>query len=278
MRLFVRIKLLLKQRPFLVSIVSAIAAVFLAWGYLDRLKAQILEIAEPVHIVVAAKDIAPGESIDPSVVRLESIPRRFLEPMAVTSLEDADGRVAMIALKSGTQLTSAVAKRISEAKWLSALVPMGNRAFAVSIDENQARFVKPYDTTDVLATFDLGPENSLRRTTMTIVEKVQVLAVGTEVADTLPAKPARKEAGVLGIGSNTMPASRGVVALVLSVTPEQAQTLAFAESSGKLAVAIHPFGDEERGVHLMPTTISTITGGSEDLLPLKKGFREYRGR
>lgn len=270
---------ILERRPWAIAALAAAAAVSFSWGYLDRREKEILAVAAPVLVVVAARDVAAGETLGGETLRLEAIPRRYVQPAAFRSLESAIGRIAMVPLRAAMQLTAAVARRPSEVQGVAAQIPAGRRAYVVGVDEERALLIRPNDAVDVLATFDLGNEASVRRTTVTLVENAQVLSVGGEVADAVSSPASRAPGGGLfGSTAASVFPTRGPRAVALAVTREEAQALAFAEVSGRVDLALCPFGDDGEEARARPTTIATITGGHDELAPMKRGFREYRGR
>ncbi|MFH0800021.1 MAG: Flp pilus assembly protein CpaB [Pseudomonadota bacterium] len=270
---------IVKQKPLLVACVSALAACLFAAGYLGSREASIMSVAEPVGVAVAARDIAAGEAIDENAIGMARVPRRFVQPAAFSSVSDAAGRVAVVPIRAGAHMTPANARRVGDARGLAAVIPAGRRAVAIPLDDaaGSSGIIKPYDVVDVMATFDLGQESSVRRTTLTIVEDVQVLAVGSEIADALPApKSAAAKGGMFG--GQAMVPGRAQATATLAVTPAEAQALAFARESGALTVALRAWGDDAGAERTPPTTIATITGGHDELVPMKKGYREYKGR
>lgn len=275
-----RIEEKVKARPALVAAVSALSAVLFASGYLEKRENQMQKVNEPVSVVVAARDIAPGEVLDESSVRLVQVPLRFVQPAAFSKEVEAAGRISTSFLRAGTHVTPAVARKPSERRGVSPLVPAGRRAIAVFLNGDSAgRIVQPNDFVDVLATFDLGNDASTKRTTLSVVENVQVLAVGSEVADSFPSAPAKSAgAGIFGSVHPSPAQARGGVAIALAATPDEAQALAFAEASGKLAITVRPATDDGSRGEGRATTIATITGGYEELAQTKRGFREYKGK
>lgn len=275
---FARIKHALSRRPIALAAAAAFVAMLFAAGYLKEREAELLHVAEPVGVVVAARDIARGEVVDEGNVASRAIPRRYVEPGAFENSDMAAGRIAFVPIRKGAQLTRATARRASRIAGLASLIPAGKRAFTIAIDDvaGVAGIIKPNDMVDVIATVDLGTEASVHRTTLAVVENVQVLAVGKELADALPARHVEEEQGIF---SKRLPAiaSREGMTATLAVTPAEAQVLAFVQESGAVALALRPFADES-GEDTPPTTIATITGSHEQLLPMKRGFREYRGR
>lgn len=250
-----------------------------AKGYLNHREATILKVTEPHATVAASRDISPGEVIDEDSLVVTKIPARFIQPGAFSLPSEAAGRVATQAIRAGGHITAANARRVTETHSTSAIVPIGRRAVAIPLDDaaSASGLIKPNDLVDVIATFDLGQEMSVRRTTLTIIENVPVLAVGNEIADSIP-KPSIQSKGGLFSTSGMPTMSRTQATVTIAVTPAEAQVIAFAKESAALTVALRPFGDDEGNAHTQPTTIATITGGHDDLIPMKKGFREYKGR
>ncbi len=268
------------ERPAVVAVVSALAAVMFASAYLDRREARILRMNDPVPVVIASHDLIKGHMIDHSSVKVARVPRRFVQPTAFSDVDGAVGRVASILIPSGTHLTPAIAQRPSERSGVSPLVPPGRRAMAVTIDDGSAeRIVRPNDFVDVLATFDLGNEAAVKRTTLFVIENVQVLSVGNDVADYISSQPPeRPGSGMLGGMAAKQPLSRRGTSVALAVTPAEASILAFSQASGRVALAVRPVFEEGSAEKLSPTTISAITGGHDELASIRNGFREYRGR
>ena len=271
-------KKLASDCPLLVGLGAAVAAALLAAGYLGSREASILRVTEPVAVVVSARDIAAGEQVDEASVRTVEVPRRFVQPGAFHAVAEAAGRIAALPIRAGAHLTPANARRPSEAHRLAALVPPGLRAVVVLLEEGGAEIVRPDDVVDVLATFDLGSEAAVRRTTLTVASGLRVIAVGGDVADALP--PAPRPGSPSGIFGAALPApsSRAGGLVALAATPAEAQLVAFAQASGRIDLALRPLATEEAGDRPPPTTIATVTGGHDELAPIKRSFREYRGR
>lgn len=274
---FARIGELISKRPLAVSLVAGAAAVLFAVGYIKQREAKILKISEPVQIAKAAKNIRAGEILDYTNTVSSDVPLRFAEPGVFTNVNEAMGHVAMVAIPKGTQVTASNSRLVREVGGLSAIIPSGRRAFALPTDDGVAGLIHPNDWVDVIATFDLGTEAQVKRTTMTLVEGAQVLAVGSSVADLLPQKKQKGErSGIFSEQTTAVSKPRGLI--TIAVTPTEAQKLAFAVQSGAVAFAVAPFGGEQSDIVRIPTTISTIVDGHEDIVPLKRAFREFKGR
>ncbi len=276
--LFVRIKGLLEKRPAAVALFAGLSAALLSSGYLSRREAEIFRIAEPVQVVVASQDIGAGFAIDEENVAAEDIPRRFVAPGALGSVEEARGRVAMVSIAKGTQMTHAIA-RFSGKGGVSSLLPAGMRAFSIAVPRSGAAagLVSPGDHADVLATFDLGDRSFSQMTTLSIVKGARVLAVEKSVAGS-PLEDSKTNSKP-GIFSGAMGQGQWAreISVTLAVSLEEAQTLAFAQQAGAVALAIRPPDDADQISGVSPTTISTIAEGAGGLSPIRKPFKEYRG-
>lgn len=273
---------LLSKKPVLAACISGIAAMLLVSGYIKNREATLLQVTKARQVSIAARDVAAGEFLSADAVETADVPTRFIEPGAFSKLADVTGRVAVIPLRKGTQFTPSNARLAGDVQALASIIPSGKRAVALSFDDaaGLAGLIKPNDTVDVLATFDLGFESSVRRTTLSVVENAAVLAVNTEIADAAPRQSSKDSKG--GIFGNTQAGkqdlTRNQTVITLAVTPAEAQSLAFARDSGILSLSMRPFGDAVDNTRPAPTTIASITGGHEELVSVKRSFREYRGK
>ncbi|HSJ50147.1 MAG TPA: Flp pilus assembly protein CpaB [Actinomycetota bacterium] len=194
------------------AVVSGAAAYLVVDGYAARLETLAPVAGEPVPVVVAARDLARGTSLDDDALRVELVPVAFAPP----------GRIAIPSTLLGRTLTSDVAEgepvtrtRIATSGGpIASLVPSGLRAFPIPVGPSVGA-VRPGDRVDVLATFG-GP----RPYTDTVASGLEVLAV---------VEP----------GGATFDAAGGDRAsLVLLVGPAIAEELAHASAFADLAVAV----------------------------------------
>lgn len=267
------------RKPARVAAFAAVVAMLLAAGYLSRRESALLAQVEPVPVVIATAEIDAGAALDEALLAVATVPRRHREPGAIDAVAQAAGRIAQVPIRTGTQVTAAIARRPSPARGLSAGIPAGRRAIAVSLPRAAAGagLVRPGDAVDVLATFDLGTEAAVRRTTLALVPAAQVLAVNGELigAVELAAGGGARKAGLF----DALPApQRDGIEVTLAVSPEEAQAIAYAQESGALSLALRPFGDEEAVSRPAATSISTISAGNGEIMPLRRAYREYRGK
>ncbi len=206
----------LRSKLFAVLAVVAAGATFgLVRGYAAEIEALRPSTGDPVPVVVAARGIERGTVLVEDALRVERIPSAYAPPGAIGSVQDAVGRTLVSDLAEGEAVTRTrvgagggpVASRVSS----------GLRAFVVGAGI-PAGVLEPGDLVDVIATFG-GP----RPYTETVGTALEVLSIVEEGAGTFEA------AG--GSGPS----------LVLLVSPDTAERLAYATAFASIAVTVAPF-------------------------------------
>ena len=137
------------------------------------------------------------------------------------------------------------------------------RAVSISVNgpASVSGMVRPGDSVDVIGTFDFPDDDGkIRRgdpVTCTILQKVLVLATGSETSKSRPAPRS-------GMGS--MRQQQGYSTVTLSVTPREAEMLAFAEQiRGRLVLTLRNRNDMETEEELPTVNFTTIRKEIEDL-------------
>lgn len=184
-------------------------------AHLARLEANARAAGPGVPVVLAARGLTRGSALDQSSLLQGSVPRRFLPPGALRSLEQAWGRILSADVASGEVLTSA--RLAPPGGPVASLVPPGLRAVPVTAAIPRTAVV-PGDRVDVLVTFAPGAASGGPHAE-TVASEAEVLLVVE--------RPGFEES----VESATV---------VLLVTPETAERLAFARALGDLSLAIAP--------------------------------------
>jgi len=183
-------------------------------GYEARLAALRPVVGTPVPVVVAAQPLVRGAVLGEDALRLEQVPSAFAPPGALRSIADAVGETLVSDLAEGEAVTRT---RVGTTGGpVAAQVPSGLRAFVVP-SGMPAGSVRAGDHVDVLATFG-GPR-----------PYSDTVASGLEVLSVLEAE----HEGFVASGSGTDGPS-----LVLLVTPDAAERLAYAKAFADLTVTI----------------------------------------
>jgi Flp pilus assembly protein CpaB len=198
----------------LLAVVAAVAAYGLVRGYAARLEALRPAVGPLEPVVVAADSIDRGAVLTESVLEIEEIPSSFAPPGTLHSVSLAVGETLASDVAEGEPVTR-TRLGATEAGPVASLIPPGLRAFPVSVAVPVGA-VRSGDRVDVYATFG-GP----RPYTEAVATELEVLVL-------------LQDDGATGITSS---ASSGP-SLVLLVSPEQAERLAYATAFADLAVAI----------------------------------------
>jgi pilus assembly protein CpaB len=195
------------------AVASAVAAFTLVDGYAARLEA-LRFTGDLVPVLVAARPLARGETLTEDALVVRRVPSAFAPPGRIASPVSVAGRTLASDVAEGEPIT---ATRLGVAGGaVAALVPDGLRAFPIT-PGLAAGAVRAGDRVDVLATFG-GP----RPYTDTVASGLEVLAI------------LDPEEGAIAVGADAGPS------LVLLVSPEVAEELAYATAFGELAVTVAP--------------------------------------
>jgi len=220
--------------------------------------------SQAVPVAVAAVNIPWGTKLKRDMIKTvpyltESLPTGYSSDRG-----KLEGRVAIAALKQNEAITEAkLAPTSVEFGGVSAIVKPGRRAVAVKGDKviGLSGFILPGNSVDVLVT--LTDPRTKSEVTKTVLEKIPVLATGTEIQENDKGDPAP------------------VDVYTLEVTPEQAEKLALAATQGKIQFALRNVTDAEpvltRGATI-PQTLSSLRAPEPSPAPkaVKKKTRVRR--
>ncbi|MCL4745305.1 MAG: Flp pilus assembly protein CpaB, partial [Burkholderiaceae bacterium] len=197
----------------LLSLVAGVAAVVLAARWLGEQAS-----GTSAQVVVAARDIDPGQPIGVTMLTLTPWPAGSVPAGAFNDVKALDGRVPKSGLLRGEPVLDAKLAPIGTKGGLSALIGEGLRAITVKVNEvvGVAGFALPGNYVDVMVNTQ---DEKDKPVSMIVLERILVLAVAQEAS--------RDE---------TKP--RVVNAVTLEVTPEQAERIDLARSIGTLSLAL----------------------------------------
>ncbi|HEX2257236.1 MAG TPA: Flp pilus assembly protein CpaB [Afifellaceae bacterium] len=251
---------------FLLALGAGSGAAWLALAMQPGNDAPAAAIAEPApqvempEVLVASADLVQGRALGEEALRWQPWPEAAILPGFITRTEQSD---ATDTLKDAIVRSHILAgEPIREDKlvradsgFLSAILPSGKRAVAVRITaENTAGgFILPNDRVDVLHTQSREGESS-GSVSRTILANIRVLAIDQKADDT------SAEASTIGKTAT------------LELLPEQAETVAAAEASGVLSLALRSVADaDESPQEARPTarTVRVIRAGRTELLRIE---------
>jgi pilus assembly protein CpaB len=212
------------------SLILAALAGIMAHAYAAGMARNGAVAGPTVSVVVAAEPIRRGETIRDQQLHGVPWPESLAPPGSFRDTGRAVGRVALADLAPGEAVTETRLARV-RAGPVASLIPEGSRAFAVPSSLPSGTVVAG-DHVDVLATY------SQEQGVVPGAGRSETVIAGAEVALILGAGGSSGDLSSLDVGLDT--SRSGGVTLVLLVTPEEQERLAYASSFANLQVSIEP--------------------------------------
>jgi pilus assembly protein CpaB len=252
----------------IVAALAALAAAFFVRGAMQPAApapAPVVEAPapEPARVLVAARDIAPGERVASGDFRWTAWPEEAVLPSylnqadAPDALETLAGAVARTGFAAGEPANAAKLVQPGEAGFMAAVLTPGMRAVAVPISARSGAggFILPNDRVDIIVTRegDNGYGSDI------VVENVRVLAIDQIYSET--------EDGAV-VGSTA----------TLELSSTQARNVALSVAEGDVSLALRSIADTEGGPRFpgaqdnqgdsLGATVRVFRYGSEQRLAL----------
>ncbi len=227
--------------PLVVAILAAIVYAMIVSSAEKKLNAS----KNIKQVFVPVRDIKEREVIKRDFIKTVPIPAAYLQKDAFTYTTDADFKaienaVARIQIPKGNQISKYAITSLSPEAGLSSKIPVQMRGFIINVPIATASMIKPDDNIDVLLTFEAVMKSGTRqKVTVTLLQNVKVLGVGSDLGQGLDAKAANamknKEEDAAAYSDSS--------ALSLALSPRDAQYLALAQSEGDVSVILRSHGD-----------------------------------
>lgn len=263
----------------------ALVAMLLTYQYIHEQERQLGFLAEPVPVLMVNRNVPRLTRLDQTMLSMEMIPRRFVQPGALTEMADAVDQVTIVPMLQGEQVLGTKLVAYGVETGLAVKVPRGLRAVTLALTDegNVAGLIKPGDFVDVIGTFEFGDMTKSDKRTFTLMQSILVLAVdqnlGVESEATRAVDQARaQERGGMTAGMALAAAGRRERPLVtLGVLPDQVQKLVLAQESGDVALALRSMFEDRDAVTLKPTDTRELLGIQEKVYVSPPRWREFRG-
>jgi pilus assembly protein CpaB len=254
---------------FIVAIVFAAAAFFLAMNILDSGEKDNAIVASPksadvetVSVLVAAKPIDLGDVISADMVKPENWPKHLLVDGFVTTSEQSNavvGRVSRSTFVAGEPINTSRLSNPEDPSFIAAALPSGMRMVTVSSDAvaGLAGFVYPGDRVDVVVTRKIKlPKEVMEDTgvqdttvTETLVSNAKVLAVNQLATIETKEEAAKRDK------RDRLPSS-----VSLEVSLEDAQRMRLSQDAGYVSLVLRSLKDKDvYGDEPVVTTFNDIT-------------------
>lgn len=274
------------KNSIIIPLVLAALGVFLIIQYISTKETELGLSAELVPVLVANMDIPAYTKLDSAMVTYIKVPKKFVQPSAVTSAESIKKRVTLIPLLKGEQILSTMLSDKGQSAGLALKIRKGFRAVSVGVDAitGVSGLIRPGDKVDVLGTFDIGDGNTtLEKRTFTVLQNINVLAVGQDLgAESLVREAFEAESAedldkrVSSLRQTAKRNHQEMETITLLVDPMQVQRIVLTQEIGELSLALCPVVDREEG-----TKVQSINGkdmlGIEEEIFIPRPWGEIRG-
>jgi len=194
-----------------------------------------VEPAPTIPVLVAANEIPVGNVVTANDLRwlswpLSGVPAGVIRKDEVPEAEkELIGQVARYALLAAEPIRREKLIRTDGTGFLSAVLPAGMRAVAITTDSRGANtaggFILPNDRVDVISTSRDAGEGSSGAASETLLHNIRVLAIGQNVQE--------RNGEKVVVGETA----------TLEVEPGQVETLIQAQKTGTLSLALRSLKD-----------------------------------
>lgn len=266
----------MNNRALTLALVMAGIAVFFVQSYVSSIEEEAKKkFGTEILVIVARRDIKEMDTLNETSLELKLIPKRFLEPAAISlekkeqdkesskALKGLAGTVAIVPIRKGEQITY---NKITEPNMRTGLAPQiapGRRAIAIPVSETSgvSKLIKPGDRVDLIAVLDLGggKENKIAKT---VLQDVIILSIGRYVTNNV----ARIiEADGPGGKDKIRPLSQDFSynSITLEVEPSQAQALALVMANGDNALTLSLRNNDDTDRVSFPSSLMTDVLGAD---------------
>lgn len=246
-----------KKIPLILGILFALIALVLIKIYTGQQREQVMgeagkrikEIQEnQTAVLVARQEIPKGGTVGKDSIDVRIVPKQFVQPQAVTSLDRVAGMVAMLPIAKGEQITlsklsSSKAESFEGGGALAMTTPIGKRAITISLDPVSAvgGMLLPGNYVDISVMLDIpvampDGKQGKQPAIIPLLQNVLVLAVGqqTSVPQQQPqdSRYSKKEEK-----------KESSPSITLALAPQEANILAFAQEHGKIRLSLRSPSD-----------------------------------
>jgi pilus assembly protein CpaB len=210
-----------RSRLLLIGLLALALGAFVSFSVYRTLQAKSSANNEPsLPVVVSANDLKVGARVGDHDVKVAKFPASLVPVGAFKSPSQVVGRGVILPISKGEFLLPNKLAAENAGAGLPSLIPPGMRAVSVRVNEvvSVAGFVTPGARVDVLLTGN--PTNTNEPQTNTVLENVEVVAVGQKLE------------------RNTSGDAQSAPVITLLVSPDDAQKLTLASTQGKIQLSL----------------------------------------
>jgi pilus assembly protein CpaB len=272
-----------------ISLVVSVFAVFLLFSYINSKEKALLEMATPIQVVVATRDIPEGMRVDSDTLELAKIPQKYVQPGAFNDLQQVINRNINVPVLKGTQILESMFIA-TEAEGIASKIPAGKRAFSIFMTDvtSVGELIQPGDMVDLLMTVEVGSFQGGRSVseeiiTKTVLENILVLAVNQTSSKRRPFSTGEMSQGAAGSvfkseSQNTNRQKKSIKTLTVALNPPDVQKLNLAQEIGTLSASLRSSWDEGKAANLPTLSAREFLGINKSIIPrANPAWVEIRG-
>lgn len=227
------------------ALVCGGVAAYMAASWLKASSQRAQQVAQQTvtmtPVLVAAKEIQPGTTLGPDLLKVASWPRDAVVPGTAVDPEQIKGRVSRTTIYPGEAILEHRLAPKGTPGGMAGILQNNTRAVTIKVDEASgvAGFIMPGNRVDVLLTLE-NKKFGDDPVTQIVLQNLLVLGKGQDIEQKDSDKP------------------KVVPTVTLQVTPEEAERLALAAKEGHITLALRGYTENE--------TIATAGVKVSDLL------------
>jgi pilus assembly protein CpaB len=226
----------MRQKLLLVvAVFFGLLAFFLSYQQMSQMKKRIMGETVSLTVITLNGDKMEGETIAAGDLVQKEI-RRY--PKDVSNNDVLWNRKNdVIGAKLGRSINKDEILRYSDLATtggrhhggLASVIVPGERAISIAVDSTSSvtGLIQPDDNVDIIGTFrfpEMKGDQALDTITLTLLQKVKVLATGTAMKDAVAAPGQR--------------AQKGYSTITLALSPKEVEMIIFASQKGRLSLSL----------------------------------------
>jgi len=217
-----------------VSFGAAAVAMLLVFFYINSETQKIkAEYGSEVVVVVAKRDINEMEEIKADMLETRNVPKNFQQPGSNGDPRTFEGSVAAAPIKASEQVLLTKVYLKGSDTGVASQVAIHHRAISIPVNDvtGVTRLLKPGDRVDIIANVQYPGEGGVQSEIKTMLQNVNVLAVGEQVQNNIPAV-FDTDPVTGGRFAKNIRGSRIFNTVTIEVTPVDAQKIIYIVESG----------------------------------------------
>lgn len=226
--------------PLAVGLAVGIFAIKLTFDFVSKARAS-AGPAEGVPVLRAVVEVPMAAEITADMVDVVQSPKHLVPKGAFETKESLIGRVTAVRIPPGMPVLPSMLAPEGTKAGMESRIPEGYRAVAVKIDESSgvAFLVKPGSRVDVVAVMSVKRDNKSETISKTILQNVEVAAVGQEIGERNDTDAVQSKSATLLVKPEDVPrlhlaAQRGKILLAMRNQVDQSSRRAAGTTEKRL--------------------------------------------